>query len=149
MTSLDDQEMSGPERNGEREARAMVAFLGQSPLDGQLRADYQRLVWAWRDGYRAALAAREEPQGDEFDTRGLREAVGVINAAVAVWRLNSPDEPIPVWAATNAVIQQISFVEGKSIGDVVSELQIDDFPPARVSPKLRSGVKPQPKRGAK
>jgi hypothetical protein len=74
----------------------------------------------------AALAAREEPQGDEFDTRGLREAIGVINAAVAVWRLDSPDEPIPVWAATNAVIQQISFVEGKSIKDVVAELQIDE-----------------------
>jgi hypothetical protein len=84
-------------------------------------------VWAdyFRENFTLA-AAREEPQGDEFDTRGLREAIGVINAAVAVWRLDSPDEPIPVWAATNAVIQQISFVEGKSIKDVVAELQIDE-----------------------
>lgn len=54
---------------------------------------------------------------------GLRDALEVIHSPVEVWQ----DEPYPVpepphWAATNALIQTIAFLEGKDINEVVASL---------------------------
>ena len=72
-------------------------------------------------GETAKSAAEAAVEGEEASTLGLREALRLLNAYRDIWRDSEPSEP-PFFAATNALIREISVREGKSIKDIVSEL---------------------------
>lgn len=57
------------------------------------------------------------------DTDGLREALKLLNKFREVTREDWKGEEPSFFAATNCLLQVISFREGKSINDLVKEMK--------------------------